>query len=78
MNIDPGTDDVSVTKQGFSKTTTQTKVTVGTAMTLTLSLQVRGWNVVVEVTVTRKESSYPNTTIGDTVTAIALDNLPKL
>ncbi len=77
-NIEPGTYEVSVTKQGFSTTRTQTKVTVGTAMTLNLSLQVGGGNVVVEVTATSTELQTMNATIGNTVTAIALDNLPSL
>jgi hypothetical protein len=57
---------------------TQTKVTVGTAMTLNLSLQVGGGNVVVEVTAASTELQTMNATIGNTVTAIALDNLPSL
>jgi hypothetical protein len=78
VNVDPGDYELSVSKQGFSTTKTQTKVTVGSAMTLNLSLEVGGQNVVVEVTAATTELQTMNATVGNTVTAIALDNLPSL
>jgi hypothetical protein len=74
----PGVYELSVTKKGFSTTKTQAKVTVGAAITLNLSLEVGGQNVVVEVTAAGSELQTMNATLGNTVTAIALDNLPSL
>src|SRR5215472_9339741 len=78
VNVDPGQYELSVSKQGFSTTKTQTKVTVGSAVTLNLSLEVGGQNVVVEVTAATTELQTMNATVGNTVTEIALDNLPSL
>ena len=78
VNVDPGKYDLVVSKQGFSTTKTQTTVTVGSAMTVNLSLQVGGSNVVVEVTAVGNELQTMNATVGNTVTAVALDNLPSL
>jgi hypothetical protein len=78
VNVDPGQYELSVSKQGFSTTKTQAKVTVGSAITLNLALEVGGQNVVVEVTAATTELQTMNATVGNTVTAIALDNLPSL
>src|SRR3954469_14843268 len=78
VNVNPGNYDLSATKQGFSTTKTQAQVTVGAAMVLNLALQVGGSNVVVEVTAAGTELQTMNATVGNTVTAIALDNLPSL
>jgi len=78
VNVDPGTYEISIAKQGFSTTKTQTKVTVGSAITLNLSLEVGGQNVVVEVTAASTELQTMNATVGNTMTEIALDNLPSL
>ena len=78
VNVDPGAYDVNISKQGFSTTKTQTTVQVGVAMTLNLTLQVGGGNVVVEVTATGNELQTMNATVGNTVTSLALDNLPSL
>ena len=78
VNVDPGAYEVSIAKQGFATTKTQTKVTVGSAITLNLSLEVGGQNVVVEVSAASTELQTMNATIGNTMTEIALDNLPSL
>src|SRR3954471_22021701 len=78
VNVSPGNYDLSATKQGFSTTKTQAQVTVGAAIVLNLALQVGGSNVVVEVTAAGTELQTMNATVGNTVTAIALDNLPSL
>ena len=78
VDVVPGTYDLSVSKQGFSTTKTQTTVTVGTSATLNMSLQVGGSNVVVEVTAFGTELQTMNATVGNTVTAIAIDNLPSI
>jgi hypothetical protein len=78
VNVDPGTYDVSISKQGFSTTKTQTTVQVGVTMTLNMALQVGGSNIVVEVTAVGTELQTMNATVGNTLTGIALDNLPSL
>jgi hypothetical protein len=78
VNVDPGTYDLSVSKQGFSTTKTQTDVQVGVAKTLNMALQVGGSNVVVEVTAVGTELQTMNATVGNTLTGVALDNLPSL
>src|SRR5207302_3351934 len=54
-SVDPGAYELSITKKGFSTTKTQAKVTVGASITLNLSLEVGGQNVVVEVTAAGSE-----------------------
>jgi len=79
VDVNPGTYNVSVSKQGFSTTKAENqKVEVGASLTLNLALQVGGANVVVEVQATGTELQTMNATVGNTVTAIAIDNLPSL
>jgi hypothetical protein len=78
VNVDPGNYEVSISKQGFSTTKTQTEVQVGVTKTLNMSLQVGGANVVVEVTAAGTELQTMNATVGNTLTGVALDNLPSL
>jgi carboxypeptidase family protein len=78
VNVDPGTYDVSIGKQGFATTKTQTTVQVGVATTLNMALQVGGGNTVVEVTAAGTELQTMNATVGNTLTGVALDNLPSL
>ena len=73
-----GTYDVSFSKPGFSTSKTQTTVTVGSAITINMALQVGGANVVVEVTSVGTELQTMNATVGQTLTAEALDNLPTI
>ena len=78
VDVTPGAYDVSISKQGFSTTKTQTQVSIGSTVTLNLSLQVGGGNVVVEVTAVGNELQTMNATVGNTVTAEAIDNLPSI
>ena len=78
VDVTPGTYDVSVTKQGFSTSRTQTAVRVGTVTTANMSLKVGGSSVVVDVAATSIELQTMNATIGNTVTNAALENLPTL
>jgi hypothetical protein len=78
VDVPPGIYDLSIAKQGFSTTKTQTTVTVGITITVNLALQVGGGNVVVEVTAVGTELQTMNATVGNTMTAIALDNLPTI
>jgi hypothetical protein len=78
VDVNPGNYALTVSKQGFSTAETQTEVKVGSQSTLNLSLQVGGGNVVVEVTSVGTELQTMNATVGNTVTSIAIDNLPSL
>jgi Carboxypeptidase regulatory-like domain len=78
VDIPPGAYDLTISKQGFSTTKTQTTVQVGVTNTLNMALQIGGSNVVVEVTAVGTELQTMNATVGNTVTAIAIDNLPSI
>ena len=79
VDVNPGIYNLSVSKSGFSTTKVASQeVKVGAALTLNLSLQVGGKNEVVEVQATGAELQTMNATVGNTVTAIALDNLPSI
>jgi len=79
VDVNPGIYNVTITKKGFATTKTdKQEVKVGESLTLNLSLQVGGANVVVEVQATGTELQTMNATVGNTVTSIAIDNLPSL
>ena len=78
VDVAPGDYDLSVGKQGFSTSKTQLSVKVGVATTANMSLQVGGSNVVVEVTAVGNELQTMNSTVGNTITGVALDSLPTL
>ena len=79
VDVSPGVYNLAVTKSGFATTKTEKQeVKVGESITLNLSLQVGGANVVVEVSATGTELQTMNATVGNTVTGIAIDNLPSI
>jgi hypothetical protein len=78
VDVNPGNYELAVTKQGFSTSKTRTEVKVGTQTTLNLSLEVGGANVVVEVTTVGNELQTMNATVGNTLTSVAIDNLPSI
>jgi hypothetical protein len=79
VDVNPGLYSIAVSKTGFATTKTENQeVKVGTSLTLNLSLQVGGSNVVVEVTAVGNELQTMNATVGNTVTSFTLDNLPSL
>jgi Carboxypeptidase regulatory-like domain len=79
VDVNPGIYNFAVTKAGFSTTKTdRQEVKVGDSITLNLALQVGGANVVVEVQATGNELQTMNSTVGNTITSIAIDNLPSL
>ncbi|MFL6307925.1 MAG: carboxypeptidase regulatory-like domain-containing protein [Candidatus Sulfotelmatobacter sp.] len=78
VDVTPGTYDLNFTKQGFSTSKTQTTVSIGQATTINMPLQVGGSNVVVEVTAVGNELQTMNATVGNTVNAAALENLPSI
>src|SRR6202167_1289215 len=79
VDVAPGVYDISVAKSVFATTKTgKQEVRVGESLTVNLSLQVGGANVVVEVSATGTELQTMNATVGNTVTATAIDNLPSI
>jgi hypothetical protein len=79
VDVNPGVYSVAVSKSGFSTIRTENQeVKVGASLTLNLALQVGGSNVVVEVTSVGNELQTMNATVGNTITSIAIDNLPSL
>src|SRR5580700_2966391 len=79
VDVTPGIYDISVAKSGFATTkTAKQEVKVGESLTVNLALQVGGANVVVEVSATGTELQTMNATVGNTVTSIAIDNLPSI
>ena len=78
VDVPPALYELSITKQGFSTSKTQTTVKVGTAVTVNMALQVGGSNVVLEVTAASNELQTMNATVGNTLTSEALDNLPSI
>jgi hypothetical protein len=79
VDIPSGTYDVSVNKQGFriSKLTNQA-VTVGTALTLNVTLEVGSVAETVEVTANNAELQTLNATVGNTISGTALESLPSI
>ncbi len=79
VDVPPGSYNLAVSKQGFATAKTDNlQVTVGTALTLDMTLQVGGTNVVVEVSAVGNELQTMNATVGNTVPSIAIDNLPSI
>jgi hypothetical protein len=79
VDVTPGGYSIAVSKAGFETTkTANQEVQVGATVTLNLSLHVGGANVVVEVQATGTELQTMNATVGNTVTSLAIDNLPSI
>jgi len=79
VDVNPGIYTITVSKPGFETTKTERQeVKVGASLTLDLSLQVGGANVVVEVTAVGNELQTMNATVGNTITNLTIDNLPSL
>src|SRR5579864_8163066 len=79
VDVNPGIYSIAVSKAGFATSKTENQeVKVGASLTLNLSLQVGGGNVVVEVTTAGTDLQTMNATVGNTITSLTLDNLPSL
>src|ERR1700722_14765423 len=79
VDVSPSVYNIAITKKGFSTTEAEKQeVSVGASLTLNLSLQVGGASTVLEVQATGTELQTTNATVGNTVTAIAIDNLPSI
>ena len=78
-NVNPGTYDLSVKHAGFAEgRVSKLRVEVGQQVTANVPLRVGGVTEQVEVQVTGTELQTLNSTIGNTVTSTALQNLPTL
>jgi carboxypeptidase family protein len=78
-NVNPGTYDLTVKHAGFAEgRVARLKVEVGQQVTANVPLRVGGATEQVEVQVTGTELQTLNSTIGNTVTSTALQNLPTL
>ena len=78
-DVTPGTYTVTVSKAGFATTKTDNQIVqVGVNLTVNLSLQVGGANVVVEVSAVGNELQTMNATVGNTINSVTIDNLPSL
>jgi hypothetical protein len=79
VDVTPGIYDITVSKSGFATTKTEKQeVLVGASLTVNLSLQIGGASVVVEVQGAGNELQTMNATVGNTLTSIAIDNLPSI
>jgi Carboxypeptidase regulatory-like domain len=79
VDVTPGVYSITINKAGFETTKTDhQEVKIGVTLTVNLSLQVGGANVVVEVTAVGNELQTMNATIGNTITTLTIDNLPSL
>jgi hypothetical protein len=78
-DVTPGTYSLTVAKAGFATTKTENQIVqVGVNLTVNLSLQVGGANVVVEVSSVGNELQTMNATVGNTINTVTIDNLPSL
>jgi hypothetical protein len=79
VGVNPGVYDIAVTKTSFRtvKVAAQS-VKVGTPLTLNVQLEVGAASEMIEVRAAGTELQTLNATIGNTVTAAALDALPSL
>ncbi|MGC1223929.1 MAG: carboxypeptidase-like regulatory domain-containing protein [Candidatus Sulfotelmatobacter sp.] len=79
VDVNPGIYNIAVSKAGFETTKTENQeVKVGASLTVNLTLQVGGANVVVEVSAVGNELQTMNATVGNTITNLTIDNLPSL
>src|SRR5215472_13478295 len=78
-NVNPGTYDIKITKQGFQTVLVQGQgVEVGRSLTEDVRLTVGAVTQEITVETTGTELQTLNSTVGNTVTGVALDSLPQL
>ena len=78
-NIVPGIYNVTISKSGFRATKfTKQEVTVGTVLTLNVSMELGSVSQTVEVTATGAELQNLNATVGSTVAGDLLQSLPSI
>lgn len=78
-SVIPGKYDITFAKQGFSTTiATGEQVTVGSTLTINISLRVGAATVQVEVTAVGNELQTMDATVGQTISGNDLDSLPGL
>jgi Carboxypeptidase regulatory-like domain len=76
--VPPGSYTVTATKSGFSNARTHGQVSIGTQLTINLTLKVGGGTETVEVQVLGTELQTLNSTVGQTIPQEAIDSLPSL
>jgi hypothetical protein len=78
FNINPGSYDVTVTRQGFSETKLAAQqVSVGQTLSLNVKLQVGAASTIVEVSAgATAELQTSNASVGSTISGLQLDSLP--
>jgi hypothetical protein len=78
-NVVPGTYNATINKAGFRVTKISGQVvTVGSALTLNVTMELGSVSQVVEVTATGAELQTLNATVGNTVAGDLLQNLPSI
>jgi hypothetical protein len=78
-NVNPGTYDIKITKQGFQTAIIQGQaVQVGSSLTEDVKLTVGAVTQEITVETTGTELQTLNATVGNTVNGVALDSLPSL
>ena len=78
-NVNPGTYDIKISKQGFQTVLVQGQgVEVGRSLTEDVRLTVGAVTQEITVETTGTELQTLNSTVGNTVTGVALDSLPQL
>jgi hypothetical protein len=79
VDVTPATYTVTITKQGFATTKAPSlQVQVGQTTSFNASLQVGGTSVEVQVSATGTELQTMNSTVGNTVSGLALSSLPSI
>src|SRR5579862_2065134 len=79
VDVNPGTYNITISKQGFATTKAPNLQTlVGQSTTFNVTLQVGGTAVEVVVSAVGTELQAMNATVGNTVPPVAIDNLPSI
>jgi hypothetical protein len=78
-NVRPGTYNVLITKSGFRQgRLSSQEVVIGETRTFDIKLEIGVATETVEVVATNTELQTTGSTVGNTITGVALDNLPSL
>jgi len=79
VDVPAGNYDVTINKAGFRVSKIQGQaVSVGTTLTINVTLEIGSVAEIVEVTATNAELQTLNATVGNTISGVALDSLPSI
>jgi len=79
VDVPAGNYDVTINKAGFRVSKIQGQaVSVGTTLTINVTLEIGSVAETVEVTATNAELQTLNATVGNTISGVALDSLPSI